>query len=382
MNDTIYYIALNSVFGYEVSLADVLLNYAGSPSAVFSLSQSELNGLLPGKEALTSRLTPALLDEALRHYDFITKSGYTCLTRDELPLPLLEIPDPPLVLYINSSTPDVLFEPLRRLVAIVGTRDNTLYGKNKCEAIVKRIAECCPDAVIVSGLATGCDFIAHKAALENGLSTIAVMGTGLERIYPGRHWDFAMELARRPGCGLITDFNPYTQINQLSFLRRNRIIAAASEHTIVVESPYKGGSMSTARYAFDYSRGVWALPGKVDDIKSQGCNMLIADDIASIISDIDNLPYNIGLASKRSGRHKAASLKAMVFSRFATSKYRDRLYEMLRILEYLRCNHDRRVDEVAEDLGMKFPDVAVLVTFLEGEGVISRDLFGVVELAI
>ena len=218
--------------------------------------------------------------------------------------PLLkECADAPVGLYIRSVTPArELWNPSGN-IAVVGTRDLSPYGKEWCEKAVTAIASGNEKPSIISGLALGTDICAHRTALDNGLPTIGVMATGPETVYPYRHKEFAERLWQTPGCALVTDYPPGTAPLAIHFLRRNRIIAGLADATILIESKSRGGGMTTSRLAFSYSRDVYALPGRADDVRSQGCNRLIREKIAEPLISIEDLIGSLGL-EKRSGNRK------------------------------------------------------------------------------
>ena len=191
----------------------------------------------------------------------------------------------PQVLYIKTSTP--LAELFKGdFVAIVGTRDPSSYGISSCRKILRHLAgERDPKPTIVSGLALGIDITAHAAALEAGMKTIAVLPCGLDEIYPKVHTPVAEKIATTPGCALVSPFPPGTAPTAYNFFARNPVIAALSNSTVIVESRVKGGAKIIARAAYQIERKVFAIPGRIDDIRSDGCNELIAEGIADILCD-------------------------------------------------------------------------------------------------
>ena len=183
------------------------------------------------------------------------------------------------------------------MVGVVGTRDLSPYGRAWCRKLVEGLARAKVQPCIVSGMALGADGIAHQTALECGLTTIGVLPTGIDKMYPWQHERLAMQMVGMPGCGLVTDYPTGTAPVALNFLRRNRIIAALTRAVIVVESKSKGGSLMTARYAVEYGRDVYALPGRADDLRSAGCNSLIHENMAEIITTPEDLVARLGLGA-------------------------------------------------------------------------------------
>jgi DNA processing protein len=188
---------------------------------------------------------------------------------------------------------------------VVGTRKASGYGRDLCLAMVKGLAELVPGLVVVSGLAYGIDVMAHKAALKWGLPTVAVLGHGLDTLYPSSHREIARMIIHRGA--LVTDFCSGMGPERNNFLRRNRIIAGMSDATLVVESAEKGGALITAYMAFHYDRLVFAVPGRTVDSKSAGCNNLIKKNMAALAESpeeiISYLNWDIpGISHQRPGQ--------------------------------------------------------------------------------
>jgi DNA processing protein len=188
-----------------------------------------------------------------------------------------------------------------KIIAVVGTRNKTDYGKNLTESIVKDLAQ--HQVLILSGLATGIDTLAHKAALKNNLPTVGVLGHGLDKIYPPDNLSLAKDMLQKNG-GLLTEFRSNTKPDKHNFPSRNRIVAGMADATVVIETDMKGGSIITAELASNYNRDVFAFPGKVGDTKSAGCNHLIKTNKAALITSAEDIMYMLGwnlpLAKKKS----------------------------------------------------------------------------------
>lgn len=178
-------------------------------------------------------------------------------------------------------------------VAIIGTRDIDAKAKNHVRLIVNSLKDAAAKSgkqlLIVSGLAVGVDYEAHKTALDCGVPTVAVLPTGLDNIYPHAHRGIAEKMADTPGCGLLTQFEDGTAPMALNFLDRNATIALISDIVIVVASKAKGGAMVTARLAHSFGTPVYAIPGDPDDVRRAGCNDLIREGIAEMLPSWDNL---------------------------------------------------------------------------------------------
>lgn len=201
------------------------------------------------------------------------------LLDDDYPLRLRNIPDAPVAFYkLGDANLDS-----QHIINVIGTRKPTAYGLDFAERLVTDLAVYFSDLVVVSGLAYGIDSAAHRASLSSGVSTVGVLAHGLDMIYPAQHRDLARNMLLKGGA-LISEYpfgvKPFPQ----RFLERNRIVAGLADATIVVESDMKGGAMSTANYAFSYSREIMALPGKTSDTLSRGCNYLIRREKAHLIT--------------------------------------------------------------------------------------------------
>ena len=362
--------ALNRLFGYEPILGQRLLERFGGPEAVFAQRAETLREALGGREDLIRGLGPDSLTWAAGELERVEAAGgrFIGLGEEDYPALLAETPDPPLGLYLLSRTlPERLFQA-REAVAFVGTRDASPYGREWCAALVRTLADTRHPPVVVSGLAFGIDRIAHETALACGLPTIGVMATGITQIYPWQHRELARKMVTTPGCGLITDYPTGTSPVALNFIRRNRIIAGLCRAVVVIESKTKGGSLITAKYANDYDRDVYALPGRVDDLRSQGCNSLLRQRMADIITTADDLVVRLGLKPARSARITDSVTRA-------TRLYGPDAPET-RLVRLLRENRDATREELATLAGWPLSEVLRLTTTLECDGLLATDLLG------
>ena len=210
------------------------------------------------------------------------KYNYFTIEDDVYPQCLKEISNPPLKLYYKGNL-DLLKD--ERLIAVVGTRNPSSYGKLCCEYMVKKMTSA--NITIVSGFAKGIDSIAHKTSLLTGGKTIAVIASGLDIVYPASNLSLYREIEEK---GLIlSEYEAGVKPFKFNFPQRNRIIAALSKGTIVVESKDRGGSLITADLALEFNRDVYAVPGDVFSEYSKGCNNLIRDSKAKSLSNINEL---------------------------------------------------------------------------------------------
>ena len=247
-------------------------------------------GVNPG--VVTALDCPAAFLRAEQEMEFVEKNRLSCLTlKDEAyPSRLRECEDAPIVLFFKGNTD---FNRLH-VIDMVGTRRATDYGKQFCADFLRDLAVLCPDVLVVSGLAYGIDIHAHQAALANHLPTVAVLAHGLDRIYPYVHRKTAIDMLAQGG--LLTEFLTGTNPDKHNFVSRNRIVAGMSDATIVVESAAKGGSLITAELAEGYHRDCFAVPGRVTDESSIGCNRLIRDNKAALIQSAEEFVQIMGWA--------------------------------------------------------------------------------------
>lgn len=290
--ETLSALMLAAACHFNQESAVALYRKAGSASAVIDNSDS-IRDMLPGcpkkvVEAIAHADTQRQRAENEIEYAMRTGVDIMCLGDGSYPSRLKECADAPLVLFFRGTAA----LDRRRVVSMVGTRRCTAYGQDCVRSFIRRLKELCPDVLIVSGLAYGIDICAHRETLDCGMDTVAVLAHGLDNLYPPRHSDTAQQMIRQGG--LLTEFFTHTNADRLNFLRRNRIVAGMADATVVVESACKGGALSTARLARSYDREVFAFPGRVCDEYSQGCNNLIRDNKASLITSADDMVKAMG----------------------------------------------------------------------------------------
>lgn len=369
-----YLCALNRIFGFKPKIALALISHFGSASEVFSLKDRDIEMVLGPYRSNSTDFRLASVEKEARELDRLHAEGIRFIgwTENDYPVLLKQCDDAPIGLYIRSRTPiEELFKP-KKDIAIVGTRDISLYGREWCDKTVHALSLCEERPRIISGLAFGTDICAHKAAIDNNLETIAVMATGPEQIYPYRHQEFALRLCETPGCALITDYPPGTAPLAIHFLRRNRIIAGLSEALLLIESKIKGGGMATSRLAFSYDRDVFALPGRVDDIRSQGCNYLIKNKIAEPIISTDELIKSLGLSY--SGKKREENWESRLERTYSGKIADDRISLMAAVLLAIRKERGITLDELCTSCDMEYGIISTLTRILETDGFISIDL--------
>lgn len=230
-------------------------------------------------------------DWARDEINFAHDNGIDILCHDDSRFPALlnQCDDAPTVLYSLGHAD----YNARHIVASVGTRRCTEYGKSLCRRLCADLGSMVPDALLISGLAYGIDIESHRAALDAGVATVAVVAHGLDDLYPATHRSTANAMLKAGG-GLLTEYPHGTRIEKINFISRNRIVAGMSHATIVVESAEKGGALITAELAGGYNREVFAYPGRVGDTYSAGCNKLIANHKAHLMTDVRTMMQEMG----------------------------------------------------------------------------------------
>lgn len=366
--------ALGKIFGFEPKTALALIEHCGCASNVFKLNEKELEEILGPYSKHRALIRISAVYEAAEELEKLKKIGTEFVGWGEHGYPglLAECPDAPVGLYIRSRTPAHELWAEKRNIAIVGTRDISPYGREWCDRIISGMAGCADHPLIVSGMAIGTDICAHRAAVEHGLPTIAVMPTGPDNIYPFRHIEFAERICSTPGCALITDYPPGTPPLAIHFVRRNRIIAGLSHATILTESKIKGGGMITARLAFSYDRDVYALPGRADDSRSQGCNMLIRSKIAEPIISTEDLISSLGM--KTSPGKKIADRYIRLHKTYGERLGKESTSKMEAVLRLISANRGITIEEIAIKIGIDYSQASVLTSLLEVDEFIQTDL--------
>ncbi len=277
--------------------AKKLIAYCGGVEGVFKQSKSALLKIPGIGEVIANYIAKQkVLDKAKLEVDFVQKHNISTFfyLDSDYPNRLRHCDDGPIVLFVKGKE-EIDFNHTK-IISVVGTRNITDYGKEVCENIINNLVKRGHNPIIVSGLAYGVDVCAHKAALKNNIPTIAVLGHGLDKMYPAVHRSVAKEIFKQGA--LITDFPSETQFDRNNFIKRNRIIAGLSDATIVVESAETGGSLITADIAMSYNREVLAVPGAVHQKYSKGCNLLIKSNKAALLESADDVEFQLGWETK------------------------------------------------------------------------------------
>ena len=273
------------------------------------------------------------------------------LTDKNYPQRLLTCYDSPTLLYYRGNA-DLNHS---KIVSIIGTRHNTDYGRSVTEELVEGLQAL--NVLIISGLAYGIDAISHKAAIQNNLPTIGVLAHGLDKIYPSAHHALAKQMLYNGG--LLTEFRKDTLADKHNFPRRNRIVAGMADCTIVIETAVKGGSMITAELANGYNRDVFAFPGKITDTRSLGCNALIKNNKAILVTGAEDLVEQMGWVNKK---RKAKPQREL----FITLSNEQQI-----IIDILKQRDTIHVDELYLKSGLNSSMVASTILGLEFENIVA-----------
>ncbi len=282
------WVALSLALGPRSTRLKPLLSHFETPERILAAEESELQSLLPdlGAGAISLLRFEKQEREVRRILSYCDKEGVSVLTPDmaAYPASLRAIAEPPAVLYCRGTLPQAGKCPF---VGVVGTRSVDAYGERVTYKLSFELAAA--GAVVVSGLAAGVDGIAAAAALDAGAPTVAVLGCGIDRVYPRHHTRLFSEVAEFGA--VLTEFAPGTPPNAWNFPVRNRIISALSEAVVVVEAAEKSGALITARYALLQGKSLFAVPGDVDRARSAGCNLLLRAGANVALSGEDILAH-------------------------------------------------------------------------------------------
>jgi DNA processing protein len=283
-SELLYQLSLSIIPGVGPVQAKILIEQLGTASAVFKTKESQLQKI-EGIGAFRAKSIKSftLFADAEKEIGFIEKYGIQplFLTDAKYPRRLLNCYDSPTILFYKGNA-DL---NNAKTVAVVGSRHPTEYGRHLAETFVLEMVQ--HKILVISGLAIGIDALAHRASLKHGLATVGVLGHGLDLIYPSQNKTLARDMMH--DGGLLTEFKSKTNPDKHNFPMRNRIVAGMSDATVVIETALSGGSMITAELANGYNRDVFAFPGKTTDLKSAGCNKLIQNNKAVLLTEANDL---------------------------------------------------------------------------------------------
>jgi DNA processing protein len=349
-----YVLALLKVESVGDVVAKKLINHCGSAENVFNAKASQLKSIDKIGESLIRNLKDkTVFQKAQKELEFIENENLKVLfyQDDNYPERLKHCIDGPVLLFASGN---LNFEN-KKLISIVGTREITSYGIDFCKKLIEDLAVFNP--IIVSGFAYGVDIVAHQAAMDNGLQTIGVLAHGLNQIYPKTHKKYIAKMEQNGG--FLTEFWSTSNPEKENFVKRNRIVAGMSEATIVIESAEKGGSLITATLANDYNRDVFAVPGRISDKYSQGCNNLIKTQRANLMTSAADLVYILNWELEATPT-KAVQKQLFVILDSDEQKVHD----------YLQKNGKQLLDIIALECDFPVFRISTLLLNMELKGVI------------
>jgi DNA processing protein len=372
-DETFYTMALTRLTNFNYQQALTLYRTIGSAQLLYEY-RHHIGDILKDS---SPRLVEALKDwdDAMKRADFEIKYmeehqiRALTLTDDDYPQRLAECPDAPIVLYYTGNA-DL---NQAKIVSIVGTRRCTSYGQDLIRRFISDLKRYCPQVLIVSGLAYGVDIHAHREALASGYPTIGVLAHGLDQIYPYRHRDTAAEMLSHGG--LLTEFMTQTNADKPNFVRRNRIVAGMADSVVVVESAEKGGSLITAEIAQSYNRAVFAFPGHVNAEFSKGCNNLIRDNGAALISNAEDFV-------KAMDWQDEARRQQALTDGIERNLFPDLSAEEQKIVSLLQQTNDLQLNILSVKSGLPIGQLTALLFQLEMKGIIKPLAGGMYHLLV
>lgn len=353
-----YKIALEMIPNIGSVTAKRLIAYCGGIEEVFKQTRQSLLKVPGVGEVLADAVFhQRVLERAEKEIEFIDKYGIrtTFYTDGDYPERLKQCDDSPILLY-SKGNGALSFD---KVLAVVGTRNATDYGKQLCDEIVGGLASAGFNLMVVSGLAHGIDTAAHRSCLKNSIPTVGVLAHGLDFIYPAANRQMAKDML--DNGALVTDFITGTMPERNNFLRRNRIIAGLSDATLVVESGAKGGALVTANMAFSYNRDVLACPGRGIDKYSQGCNTLIKSNKAALVTSVEDVAdaLNWNIPNHHNNIPKQLTL------------FRELTDEELLIVNCLQKVEKESIDTISFDIQLPMPKTSALLLALEFDGIVK-----------
>ena len=356
--ETYYTIALTRMMGLNSSVVLQLYELAGSSQTVYE-HRKDISEIFP--EA-SPRLRESLKnwDDALRRaaveMEFIEKNHLKTFLRldPDYPQRLQECPDGPVILYYKGNA------DLNQsyILNLVGTRHCTQYGLDLVRNFIRDLRQLCPNVLIVSGLAYGIDYAAHTNALEQGFETVGVLAHGLDQIYPPAHRDVAVEMLKHGG--LLTEYMTQTQALPNNFRQRNRIVAGMCDATILVESAFKGGGLITCRVAMEYGRDVFAFPGAVGQTYSEGCNHMIRNNIAGLITSASDFLESMGWKTEK---QKTDTIERQLFP--------DLTPEEAQVVSVLQKTNDLPLNIISVKSNIPIGQLTALLFSMEMKGIVK-----------
>lgn len=353
-NALYYQLGLYFVYGVGNINAKKLVAYCGGVKEVFETKKKDLIRIPGiGEKIVSDLLSFNNWDWVEEEIKFIERNNIRPLfyLDHDFPTKLKQFEDGPIMLFAKGN---FNLNP-EKTIAIVGTRNATDYGKMQTEKLVADLVPHNP--TIISGLAFGIDITAHKASMDNGLETWGIMGNGLHTVYPAIHKKYVEKMLENGG--VFSEFNAGVKPDRENFPQRNRIVAALADAVVVVEAADRGGALITAELANDYSRDVFAFPGRINDEFSRGCNRLIKQNKASLIESVSDIEYMLGWA-----RDKKNEKPAQI------SMFYDLTEEEDKLISLFKDNGASNIDVICNKMEMTQGKVSAILLNLELNGII------------
>lgn len=355
LKELMYALALQETKGVGAITAKKLIAIYGSAVNVFMARQKNKIEKDVNVELFKRLFTKGSLLKSENEINKAISKGLKCLyyKDKEYPKYLLQCSDSPLVLFQDGN---INFNQFSKIISIVGTRNMSSYGRVFCEDLIVALKKHQP--LIVSGYAFGVDICAHLQALKNEITTTAVLAHGYGTVYPNEHKRFYQDV--KESGGFLSEFTYDEKPLRGNFLKRNRIVAGISQATIVIESAAKGGSLVTADIANSYNKDVFALPGRANDTYSKGCNGLIKNHKAAMITTAQDLIEQLGWEQPNSSQSKIIQPQLFV----------DLEGEEKQVYDLLASNA-LYADELARTLAMPIYKISNIIFQLEMKGLIE-----------
>ena len=369
--ETLCAMALAKLGYYNLAAIHHLYQIVGSATEVVAHSKDIAEVMPDASPRLKEMLrdTDVMLRRAEEEMEFVNKYQVRVLHigHPDYPQRLRECDDAPLVLYYRGTAD---LNPTR-VINIVGTRRCTPYGEDLIRRFITDLRQWCPQVLVVSGLAYGVDICAHRQALQQGFETVGVLAHGLDDLYPNRHRATAQQMVSQGG--LLTEFMTHTNADKVNFVRRNRIVAGMSDACILVESAAHGGGLITADISRGYNRDVFAFPGRVGDIYSEGCNNLIRDNGAMLITGAHDFVQQMGWEND-------AILNTAHQQGIERQLFPDLSPDEQAVVDTLQKNNDLQVNMLATQSGVPLSRLTSVLFELEMKGVVRTLAGGIYHL--
>lgn len=335
-------------------IAKKLIANVGDVTQIFKekpATLAKINGI--GSLVIQSLSNKATLKRAEKELKIIKDNNieYSYFLDDDYPTNLQHCIDSPILFFKDGN----FSLNNRKVISVVGTRNITTYGKSFCEQLVEQLAVYNP--IIVSGFAYGVDICAHKAAIKNNIETVAVMAHGLGQIYPKVHKKYVHQVLEKGG--FITDFWYHEESLREHFLKRNRIVAGISDALVIIESAEKGGSLVTAEIANSYNKDVFALPGRATDAFSKGCNNLIKNNKAQLLTNASDIVKQLNWDLQQ----KPKVIQKQLFVSLSDDEQK--------IVDYLQKNKNSGLDKIAKNCSVPIFKLSSILLQMELKGVVK-----------